>query len=249
MALKHQLQKKEQLLGTFQKTTSYQVTEVLSKTALDVICLDAEHAPFGRAELDACVLAARANNKPVLIRVPDHQPSTLLNALDIGATGVVIPHVKTATQLETITAHCFFGDGGRGYAGSSRFAGYTTCKLPENIQRNKEKTCVIAQIEDLAALDDLEQICQVDNVDALFIGTMDLTVALGSSSPKEDKVQQVINQIIEVGRQFNRTLGMFVGDLSELPDWKTKGVSLFLLGSDHSFMLAGATNLRRRFDE
>ena len=249
MELKQRLQRQEQLLGTFQKTTHYQVTEVLSKTALDVICLDAEHAPFGRSELDACVLAARANDKPVLIRVPDHRPATLLNALDIGATGVVVPHVKTAQQLSDIAAKCYFGDAGRGYAGSTRFAGYTTHPLPQNLDTSRTQTCLIAQIEDVCALGHLEQICQVEHVDAIFIGTMDFVVALGAESPTANAVQETIRTIVNTAKKYQRTIGMFVADLDELSFWKEQGVSLFLLNSDHSFMLLGAAHLRQRFDE
>ena len=124
--LKQALKNKQSLLGTFIKTPHYNVIEVLAHASMDVLCLDAEHAPFSRQDLDTCILAARAGGMPVLVRTPNDAPETLLNVLDMGADGVVVPHVKTAEQLSAIVRHCHYGAGGRGYSGSSRFAGYTT---------------------------------------------------------------------------------------------------------------------------
>mgnify|MGYP006165676249 CR=1 FL=1 len=56
------------LLGTFVKTPHPHVVEVLASTGLDCLCLDAEHAPFDRRDLDAGIMAARAGGMPVLVR-------------------------------------------------------------------------------------------------------------------------------------------------------------------------------------
>jgi 2-keto-3-deoxy-L-rhamnonate aldolase RhmA len=246
-SLKQSLQAKRPVLGTFIKTPHYQVAEVLSRTKLEVLCVDAEHAPFSRTDLDTCVLSCRANHMPVLIRIPDDAPATILNALDIGASGIVVPHVKTAEQLTSIVEHAFYGSQGRGYAGSSRAAGYTTSSLQDNIANNRN-TVVIAQIEDLVALDNIEAIAQVEGCDCLFIGRMDLTVALGQTDAKAPSVFDAVEKVVAVAHKYNKTTGMFVGDLSELDYWMKKGVTLFLLSSDQSFMLAGANALSNTFE-
>lgn len=246
--LKQRLQSGEPVLGTFLKTPHYHVAEVMSRTPLDVLCLDAEHAPYNRSDLDANVLACHANQKPVLIRVADAENATLLNALDIGADGVVVPHVKSAGQLERITKACFYGDKGRGYAGSTRFAGYTTHTLPDNLEASKEAV-VIAQIEDIDALESIDEIAGVEGCDCLFIGRMDLTVALGETDAKAARVVDAVEVILKSARRHGRSTGIFVADLDEIPHWRKLGVSLFLLSSDHSFMLSGATALRKQFDQ
>jgi 2-keto-3-deoxy-L-rhamnonate aldolase RhmA len=248
MSLKQQLTSKEPIVGTFIKSTHYHNTEVLAHSPLDVLCLDAEHAPFDRGDLDSCVLAAKSKNMPVVIRVPNNDPSTLLNALDVGADGVVLPHICNAEQLDSIVKKCFYGNEGRGYAGSTRFASYTTQTIANNLENNKNNTCVIAQIEDLQALNEIDEICQVDGVDCIFVGRMDLTVSLGTTNPKDEKVMNAVHTIVNAAHKHGKSTGMFVGDLSELPMWISAGVSLFLLSSDHSFMLAGAKSLKDTFD-
>ena len=91
-----------QLLGTFVKTPHPHIIEVLALADLPFIVLDAEHAPFDRTTLDSCILAARANQLPCIVRVQDSQASTILNALDCGATGIQIPHVCTAEQAQKL---------------------------------------------------------------------------------------------------------------------------------------------------
>lgn len=249
MFFKQKLAQRQPLIGTFIKTSHYHNTEVLAHSALDVLCLDAEHAPFDRADLDQCVLAARSQQKPVLIRIPDSQDATILNALDIGADGIVLPHILNAEHARKVVKKCFYGPEGRGYAGSSRFAGYTTTKLTDNLANNQQQTCVIAQIEDLSAVDDIDAICQVDGIDCIFIGRMDLTVALEQTNPSHASVLDAVNKVVAAANKYQKNCGMFVGDLSELPDWIAAGVSLFLLGSDHGFMLNGAQQLQQTFQQ
>ncbi|MCH8250788.1 MAG: aldolase, partial [Proteobacteria bacterium] len=115
-----------QIVGTFVKTPSPIVAEVLSLSALDVFCIDTEHAPFGRLELDLCVAAFRAADCPCLVRVASDSPAEIRNALDSGATGILVPHVTSAEQAAAIVKAAYFGEGGRGYAGSSRAADFST---------------------------------------------------------------------------------------------------------------------------
>lgn len=244
---KSRLAANEQLLGTFVKTPSPIVCEVLGKTGLDVVCLDAEHAPFDRGAQDQCLYALRAEGMPSLVRVPSAATEHILNALDCGATGVLIPHVTTPELAEQIAAATHFGPGGRGYAGSTRAAGYTTKPMAGHLADSAAESVLVAQIEDLKALDAIDEIAAVDGIDCLFIGRIDLTVALRASSPTDGVVVDAVERICAASVAAGRPVGMFVGDLDELPRWRQAGASLFLLSSDHSFLLQGARALEQRF--
>jgi len=237
----------EQLVGTWVKTPSSIICEVLAETNMDTVCLDAEHAPFDRLALDGCIHALRAGRMPSLVRTPGKAPEYILNALDCGATGVVIPHVCSAEEAKSLARSCRFGAGGRGYAGSTRAAGYTTKPMSENLKASREETCVIAQIEDLEALDEIDAIAAVESIDCLFVGRIDLTVAMGVDSPKDEKVMDAVTKICEAGRKAGRRVGMFVSDMAEIPKWQDLGANLFLLTSDHGFLLSGANAMVGQF--
>ncbi len=225
MTFKETLRAGELIVGCFVKTPSAVIFETLSMTNLDCLCLDAEHAPFDRGTMDACVFAARAMGKAILVRVAANAPEHILSALDLGATGVVVPHVR------------------RGYAGTPRAAGYGSRTMATHLARSAAETVVVAQIEDIEAIDAVNEIAQVPGIDALFVGRADLTVAYGADSSDDPRVIAAVDSVCEAGRRHGRTIGMFLARPSDVPEWRGKGASLFLLGSDHGFMTAGAAEM------
>jgi len=235
------------LVGTFLKTPSSIAAEVLALSDLDTFCIDTEHAPFGRLELDLCVAAFRLADRPSIVRVADDSPREIRNALDSGATGILVPHVTTADQAARIVKAAHFGEGGRGFAGSTRASDFTKKKMSEHLADSAAQTTVIIQIEDLAALENVSEIAAVDGVDAIFVGRTDLAVAM-SKSAMDDEVIETVKRICEDAREVDTAIGMFTPDYSEIPGWKEAGVSLFLLSSDQSMILAGANALARVAD-
>jgi 2-keto-3-deoxy-L-rhamnonate aldolase RhmA len=242
MTFKQRLASGELIVGTWVKTPEPSVVEVLAMSDLDCLVLDAEHAPFDRRDIDAGVLAAQRSGKPLLVRIAAHRPEYALQALDCGATGIVIPHVRTVHDAQAAVSMCHYGPGGRGYAGSSRAAGYTGTPMPEHLANSAAKTIVILQIEDPEAVDVIEDIAAVQGVDALFIGRIDLSVAM-AKSPDDPAVVEVMTTICAAARRANRIVGMFLSRPEDVTLWRAHGASLFLLGSDQSFLLSGAAAL------
>jgi len=234
------------MMGTFLKTPSAIVCEVLGMTPLACVCIDAEHAPFGRMELDACIAALRAADMPALVRVQSGTPGEVLSALDCGAIGAVLPHVVSGEQAAAAARSGRYGPGGRGYAGSSRAAGYTHKPMRAHMDDSNAQTVLIAQIEDAEALDRLDEIAAVEGIDCLFVGRMDLTVSLGAESPMDARVIDAVERICAAGRRHGKAVGMFVPPGEECARWQALGVSLFILGSDHQFLLESARALGRR---
>jgi len=246
MTLKEELASGATLVGTFVKTPSPIVVEVLGLTDLDCLCLDAEHAPFDRIAIDGCVAAARAAAMPVVVRIPSTAPEHILNALDCGATGIVAPHIRSAAEAAAFARACQYGAGGRGYAGSSRAAGYTTRPMADHLAVSAAQVVTIAQIEDPEAIEDIDAIAAVPGIDALFVGRADLTVAYGAASQDHPQVVAAVEAVCAAGRRHNRRVGMFLARIEDVPHWTARGASLFLLASDHGFLLQGAADLLRR---
>lgn len=232
----------ERLVGTFVKTPSPVVAEVLALTPLDCVVIDAEHAPFDRGAIDLCLMALTAAGLPALVRTPSAEPAHILGALDSGATGVLVPHVTTADQARAIVTASHYGPGGRGYAGSPRAARYTTRAMPEQRAIAAAQTTVVAQIEDAPALDALEAILAVPGLDAVFVGRMDLAVSLGAS-PDAPEVLRAVERVVAAGRVAGVPVGMFVPAVRELDRWIEAGATFFLMGSDQQFVLDGARAL------
>jgi 2-keto-3-deoxy-L-rhamnonate aldolase RhmA len=209
--------------------------------------LDTEHAPFGRLEIDGCVAALRVADQPCLVRLAANTPGEIRNALDSGATGIVVPHVRSVEEARSIVAAARFGEGGRGYSGSTRAADFGTKAHRDYMFDSDTRTAIVAQIEDLAALDAVGAIAAVDGIDCVFVGRIDLAVAM-QKEPFGPEVLETVSRICAAGRATG-TVGMFCPNTEEIPRWRTLGASLFLTSSDQGLLLSGARILATRFHD
>lgn len=230
----------EFLAGTFLKTPAYEMIEILANSGLDFICLDAEHSPFDRARMDACLAMARALDFPVLVRVGAFTPQDVLQALDSGAVGIVAPHVDSVEKAQDLARSGRFGDGGRGFAGSSRWAGFGTRTMADVLAQSRDETVMIAQIEEPEAVDIVDQIAAVDGIDALFVGPGDLSVAYGHDNWDSDELAQALEKVGKATKANGKAFITFTGDIKRAQDWSRHGVTTFFVASEHNWIIAGA---------
>ena len=230
----------EYLAGTFLKTPEVQMIEVLAKSKLDFICLDAEHSAFDRGRMDACLAVAHALDFPCLVRVPAGTPHDILMVLDAGATGIVVPHVDTVEKSETVAKSARFGHGGRGYAGSTRWAGFTTNTMGDLLAKSRTETVVIAQIEEPEGVDASQDIAAVEGIDGLFVGPADLSVAYGKTDQNSQELLGAIEAVGAACKANDVAYMTFVANAAKAAEWKKYGLTMFFIGSDHNWMLQGA---------
>ncbi|MEQ8517324.1 MAG: aldolase/citrate lyase family protein [Chromatocurvus sp.] len=203
--------------------------------------------PLTAARLMPALRVLRSADMASLVRIPGHSVQHIQSALDSGATGIVVPHVSSRAQAEFLAQACHFGPGGRGFSGSTRAAGFGQVPMAEHQRLSSEQTTLIAQIEDIEGVELAAEIAAVENIDALFIGRIDLTVALQQADSNAAAVIGAVERICAAGVSSGAAIGMFFSDMSEQPRWRRAGASLFLLESDQSFLRQGAVGLRERF--
>ncbi len=235
------------LSSTFLKTPALQLVEVLALSGMDCVALDAEHAPFDRVSMDACLGVARALGFPALVRVPDGSASAILTALDSGAVGVIVPHVDTVEKAKVVAQAARFGHGGRGFAGSTRWAGYATRPMADILAKCRAETVVIGQIEEPEAVDAIDDIAAVEGLDGLFVGPADLAVCFGKTDSAAPEVRDAIGKVGKAARKHGKCLVTFAPNTSWVPDLKALGVTMFFIGSEHGFMLDGAKQVAEHF--
>ncbi len=240
MTFRQRLAGGEVLAGTFVKTPAHEVVEVLAKAGLDFLCLDAEHAPFDRGRLDLCLAIGLALGIPMLVRVPSAAPEHILAALDSGATGVVVPHVRSRAEAEAAARAARYGRGGRGYAGSTRWAAFGGGTMAANLARSADETVVFAQIEDAEALAELDAIAATPGIDALFLGPADLSVSLGKTDTGSDELARAVAETGRTARAAGRAAATWVSDPAAAAPLRGLGYSAFFVASEHAWMLAGA---------
>ncbi len=238
--LRTRMQNGDILAGTFLKTPAHEIIEVLALAGLDFVCLDAEHAPFDRARTDACLAVARALDLPTLVRVPWGRPEHIQMALDAGATGIVVPHVSSAEAAADIARVARFGPGGRGFAGSTRWAGYATARMAELLARSAEETVVVAMIEEPEGVAAATEIAATPGIDALMLGPADLSVALGKTDQSSPELTDAYRTVGAACAMENKTFATWVPDADAAVGRHASGVRMFFAASEHSWMLQGA---------
>lgn len=236
------------LVGTFVKTASPHVVEVLGHAQLDFIVLDAEHGPFTRDSADLMLLAAQAVQLPTLVRVPDHSAASIGGMLDLGAAGVVVPHVDSPEQARTVVAYAHFTAGQRGFSPSPRFGGYGT-RTREQVLALGDAAQVVCQIESREGLAQVQAIAHVPGVAALFIGRADLSLSLQVDSARHPKVMSAVHQIFAAANEAGLSVLMALDSAQEMAEFAAMGTQGFVIGSDQSLMRRAAAQLRPMLDE
>lgn len=228
------------LVGTFMKTPAIDVLEVLILSGLDFVCLDAEHAPFDRAAMNACGALARAADLPLLVRVPKADAAEIGAALDLGALGVVVPHVIDVATATCVARAARFGHGGRGFSGSTRWAGFAGSDMARLLARSRSETVVIAQIEDPEAVECCEDIAAIAGIDALFLGPADLSVAYGKTDLSSPELQAAMARVGHAAKVAGKGYATFVADAAAGRAVAQHGVNAWFVASEQAWIVAGA---------
>ena len=203
------------------------LVEMLARSGADQIFLDAEHGPLSEAECEEMVRAADLYDVPVVIRVPVNAPDVILRYLDIGTSGIMVPHVVSRADAErAVRAVKYPQEGARSFA-PGRGGDLLRLTPVEYVRRANEETLVYALFEDVAGLDEVEVICQVRGLDGLAIGAYDLAASMGHpGEPWKDEVQAVVARVRETCRRRRMPVGTVPRDRADLARHVEQGFQL-----------------------
>jgi len=232
-------------LGAFIKTPSHQIVELLHLAGLDFAIVDAEHAPFDMSTLDSMALAARALGFPLLLRPHAEALSLISQGLDLGFIGIVQPHIYDRARAEALVADTHFKGGRRGFSPSTRAGEYGAMGHSPYLAAADKAVVTFAQIEDSAGVANIDDIASVEGIDCLFVGRADLAVSLNLPSAQDPGVAEATAKIAAAGKAKGRPLGIFTGDVNEIPVLRAQGFSIFVCGTDQSWLLKEARSAVR----
>jgi 2-keto-3-deoxy-L-rhamnonate aldolase RhmA len=241
--LRERVRSGERVIGTFLKSPGFHQAGIIGRCGLDFVVIDAEHAPFGPAEIDQLMASCRI---PALVRTPDHNVRFIGACLDLGAQGVLVPHVRDRAAADSAARAARFIGGDRGFSPSVRAFGFGL--EPADPALADERTLVWCQIEDADALDRLDEIAAAPGVDCLFVGPADLAQSLGVGRRDDPLMTRALNAVAAACKAAGKAAGIFVPDLSEAEALRRLGFSVFVCGSDQSLLSRQARELRSQFD-
>lgn len=191
--VKRKLLNGEKTIGAFLQTLSPVAAEILAGSGFDWLIVDLEHAPGGFENLQAQLQAMNGSGAVPFARAPWNDAVAIKRILDTGVMGVLVPYVNTRAEAEAAVAACKYPPQGiRGVAGSPRAAGYTR-NMAGYLASANEETVVMTAVETREAVENLDDILQVEGLDGIFIGPVDLASSLGYlGDPSQPEVQEAI---------------------------------------------------------
>ena len=203
----------------------------------DYINLDGEHGLFSPESIDAMVRAADGYGLTVTARVPNLMSSTINQYLDRGVIGVLGPHVDTAEQAKQLVDACRFVPEGQRSWGGGRGTFYNDGGLIDQpgLQRteymelaNKEML-VMAQLETATAFANLDEILEVDGIDAFAWGSNDLAQSMGlPGQPDHPDVKAAEASVQERIHAAGRKMSSDISSAINVPELILSGARAYL---------------------
>ncbi len=191
-------------------------TEVLACSGLDWLAIDMEHAPIAINDAADLIRVGTSCGMSMLVRLPDHNPTTIKQILDAGAAGVIAPEVRSVDQARALlnamlypASRSISSGASSGIRGSAlaRAHGYGRTFVDYMDKWNRDAV-FIPMIEHIDAVREVGNIAAMDGVDAIFIGPYDLSASLGLPGQFDHpEVASAIDKIVNATMAVGKTAG------------------------------------------
>jgi 2-keto-3-deoxy-L-rhamnonate aldolase RhmA len=233
------LRNNELLLGTMLTIPAPEVAEMVAKCGFDWLFLDGEHSPLSILDWQRQMQAVGGRCANIL-RVPSASERDIKKALDIGADGIIVPMVNDAEQARRVVGWSKYPPRGERGVGLARAQGYGL-EFGDYVASANDETAVIVQAEHIDAVGNIDQIVEVEGLDAVFIGPYDLSASMGKTGEVGDpEVVAAIGRVTEACRRQELALGFFGLDAASVQPYMDVGYRLICVGVDAGFVTAGA---------
>src|SRR5229473_2339757 len=176
-----------------------QIVEIIGHAGFDAAFIDMEHTTVDLHDVQLMVMAAERVGITPIVRTPGFDPAFILRLLDMGVQGIQVPHVSDPeTAREAVKAVRYPPEGDRGMAAGSRAADFGKIPLLDHMARSNREILLACMIEDMAAVERIDEIAAVEGVDLLAVGPSDLSRSLGvSGQPDHPRLVAAIDRVRE----------------------------------------------------
>lgn len=223
----------EVLYGPFIDSCSEDLVEISALGGFDYAIVDSEHSPCEPATAIRLMRAAEARDFPLLVRVSNKLPYTILKMMDIGSCGIMAPLVHDAEQArEVAEAVRYYPKGNRG-AALVRGADYGFVGIDDYFAATNSNAFVMVQAESKEAIENLDEIVAVDGVDSVFLGPYDLSQSLGIPGQVEgDTIMSIVKTAGKKIRDAGKAPGILAVNYEKARIFKDWGYQLITYITD-----------------
>ena len=223
--------------GTHCSTTDVDFYEMCGLLGYDYIWIDNEHAGMTQPMIKNAIVANNAGGSCAFVRVPDHETAHVKPVLECGPDGVIFPMVNSAEDAKKCVDSCLYPPRGKRGFGPLRGLDYGMKDFDEYVRTADESFLRIMQCEHVDAVRNLDEILEVDGVDVIICGPMDLSASVGKMGKYFDpEVMELMETIIRKCKAHNKPFGLSTGtDLELVKFWLNNGASFLSMGTPQDY--------------
>ncbi|MFA5832088.1 MAG: aldolase/citrate lyase family protein [Bacteroidota bacterium] len=186
------------------------IGEILADAGFEWLCIDLEHSVTDYFETQQLMTAIQGKGIKAYVRVGENNPRIIKRVLDAGADGIIVPSVNSkADAVKAVRAVKYPPEGNRG-VGLARAQGYGF-NFENYRDVNSKQIILIAQIEHINAINELEDIISVEGIDGTFIGPYDLSGSMGKPGMYDD--EDVVNALLKyetIAKKYDKFIGFHI---------------------------------------
>jgi 2-dehydro-3-deoxyglucarate aldolase len=242
-SIRKKLQHDQVSIGTWQQIPHASISEILGNSGYDWVAVDMEHGSVNVDQLPDLFRAIELGGTLPLARIAESKSKDCKQALDAGAGGIIAPMIESAEKLKMVRNACCWppvGMRGVGFSRANLFG-----KHFDEYKKEAQSPLLIAQIEHINAVNNLDEILQVNGLDAIIVGPYDLSGSMGITGEFDSQeFTDVMDSIISRCKKYN----IPCGDHVVQPDQKLlekriqQGYRFIAFGTDGVFLISEAQN-------
>ena len=247
--LKKALHDNKIVFGPFLKITDPAVVEIMGFAGFDFAIIDEEHGPISMESAQNMIRAAESVNITPIIRVGDNNEALILRALDIGAQGIEIPQVNSRSDaVRAVKSVKYSPQGERGVCRYVRAANYSSMDKFKYFKSANDETMIIAHIEGVKGINNLDEILLVSGIDVIFIGPYNLSQSLGiPGEVNHPLVVEKMKEVILKCKENKVAVGTFADDVKTAKSWISLGIQYMSFSVDVGILYEASKNIINKY--
>lgn len=203
-------------IGSWITLNHFSIPEIMADAGFDWLCVDMEHSVTDYSEAQLLIATIQSKGIKAYVRVGENNNRIIKRVLDAGADGIIVPMVNSKEDAINAINSVKYPPLGKRGVGLARAQGYGFDfeKYKDNLADDIK---LIVQIEHIDAINNLDDILSLDQIDGTFIGPYDLSGSMGKPGRYNDlDVKSVLKNYENIVKKYDKLVGYHVIE----PDYK-----------------------------
>jgi len=229
--LKNRIAAGKTCFGVISPTVDPIICEYIGLNGFDYYMIDGEHGAITPSDVTNLVRACEVTDCTPLARINTVDPKLILQFMDAGIMGVMMPTIDTVEDVRLLVDSIKYPPVGKRGLGPVRSSDYMQGRMnqEEYVHFANEQTLVMPQVESMACVKNLKEMCAIPEVDGFIVGPRDLAMSMGFyDGPGHPEVKQMLDDIFKTILDNGKFFGTVAGTTEQAEALIDKGASMIL---------------------